>query len=338
MITVRIGPELIDAIALACKANKSILLSGLTGVGKSECLEQAARSNGMEFIVRDLSLMEAPDLAGLPIIQKKRMSYAAPSFLPREGSGLMVFEELNRAPRHTRVPCLQLLTARCLNDYKMPDGWRLAAAINPDVDGYDVEPMDEALLARFVVMHVVADKKSWLAWAKSNGIHQAVQQYVRNTQKIFDSPQSNPRAWAAVSDVLRAAELGPEKFSRNILLVNVAGLVGDELAGAFLQTYRNRGVADVPSAEQILESYHGVGGRIRKATKAGDSSFLDSLCHIVRLYLQDPDNEARARSDENAMENLQLLLKDIPAEFRTRLKKSHSWLMTKKRSGTGRKK
>jgi MoxR-like ATPase len=337
MITVPVGPELINAIALACQANKPILLSGPTGVGKSECLAQAAKSSGMEFIVRDLSLMEAPDLAGLPIIKKNQMSYAAPSFLPRSGKGLMVFEELNRAPRHTRVPCLQLLTARRLNDYELPDGWRLAAAINPDEDGYNVESMDKALMARFITMHVVADKKSWLAWADRNGIHHAVRQYVRSTRKIFDSPGSNPRAWAAVSSVLSAVEASTKKFSRNTLLVNVAGLVGNELAGAFLRTYRNQTVADVPSVEQVLGSYRDVVDRIRKAAKAGNSSFLDSLCHAVLLYLQDPTNEAMARSDKNTVKNLQLLLTDLPAEFRTRLKKSHSWLATTKKKPNKRK-
>jgi MoxR-like ATPase len=339
MITVPVGPELIDAIALACKANKPILLSGPTGVGKSECLEQAAKSSGMEFIVRDLSLMEAPDLAGLPFIKKNQMSYAVPGFLPRSGKGLMVFEELNRAPRHTRVPCLQLLTARCLNDYELPAGWRLAAAINPDEDGYDVEPMDKALMARFITMHVTPDKKSWLAWANRNGIHHAVRQYVRSTRNIFDSSGSNPRAWAAVSTVLYAAETSAKKFSGNTLLINVAGLVGDELAGAFLRTYRNRTVADVPSAEQVLWSYRDVGGRVRKAAKAGNSSFLDSLCHAVLLHLQEPANEEMAQSDKNAMENLQLLLTDLPAEFRTKLRKSYPWLTTtKKKPRTRRRK
>lgn len=339
MITVKVGSELIGAIELACKANRPVLLSGPTGIGKSECLEQAAEFNRMKFIVRDLSLMEAPDLAGLPVIENGQMSYAAPGFLPRSGNGLMVFEELNRAPRHTQVPCLQLLTARCLNDYRLPDGWHLAVAINPDEEGYYVEPMDKALLARFVVMHVVADKKSWLAWADHNKVHHAVQEYVRNTQKIFDSSESNPRAWAAVSDVLYAAEASAKKFSGNTLLVNVAGLVGDKLAGAFLHTYRNHTVANVPSAEQVLGSYRKVGVRIRKAVKAGDSSFLESLCHVLLLYLQEPDNETGARSDENAMKNLQLLLKDLPAEFRTKLRKSQPWLKTtKKRPRTRRRK
>ncbi len=46
-----------------------------------------------------------------------------------------------------------------------------------------------------------------------------------------------------------------------------------------------------------------------------------------------------AQSDENAMKNLQLLLTDLPAEFRTRLKKSHSWLTTtKKKPRTRRRK
>jgi len=337
MITVAVGPHLIEAITLACGADKPILLIGPTGVGKSECLAQAARQQEMKFIVRDLSLMEAPDLAGLPIVRKDEMSYAAPSFLPRSGRGLMVFEELNRAPRHTQVPCLQLLTARCLNDYRLPDDWHVAAAINPDEDGYDVEPMDRALIARFVTMRVVPDVKSWLAWADRNTIDPAVQQYVRNTPKIFDPSGSNPRAWAGVSDVLLAFESWPGGFSRNTLLVNIAGLVGDKLADAFLKTYRCRAMADVPPAEVVLGSYQKVGARIRKATRAGDSSFLDSLCYGLLLHLQDPDNEARAQADKRAMENLQRLLKNLPAEFRRKLREAHPWLTeTTKRTRKGK--
>src|SRR5437588_11131283 len=99
------------------------MLRGGTGVGKSATLEAFAENKGLKFISRDLSLMEPPDLVGLPKLDGKVTRYLPPSFLPASGEGVLVLEEINRAPSYMRAPCLQLLTARSLNDYRLPDRW-----------------------------------------------------------------------------------------------------------------------------------------------------------------------------------------------------------------------
>lgn len=86
---VKAGTPLIDVLRLAYASNQPVLLVGSHGVGKSELVGQAASELGVEHIVRDLSLMEPPDLAGMPVVEKGQMRYAPPSFLPRErGKGL----------------------------------------------------------------------------------------------------------------------------------------------------------------------------------------------------------------------------------------------------------
>jgi MoxR-like ATPase len=125
------GRPLIDAIKQCFAANRSPLLVGRHGVGKSAVLAQAARELGGRCISRDLSLMEPPDLVGMPRLDGKVTRYLPPAFLPTKGRGLIVFEELNRCPNYMRAPCLQLLTDRSLNDYRLPPGWLPAAAINP---------------------------------------------------------------------------------------------------------------------------------------------------------------------------------------------------------------
>src|SRR5262249_54945294 len=150
------------------------------------------------------SLMEPPDLIGLPKLDGKVTRYLPPAFLPTGGKGVLVLEELNRAPRYMRAPCLQLLTARRLNDYRVPDGWWLAAAINPAEDGYDADELDPALATRFVEINVFADPAHWLEWARGNDVHPRVIAYVEADPSVFDSPASNPRSWSYVSDLLRA--------------------------------------------------------------------------------------------------------------------------------------
>ena len=327
---INVGPDLMETLKLAYHANRPVLLSGPTGVGKSECIEQAAAALGIDCIVRDLSLMEGPDLTGLPVTKNGRTEYATPSFLPAEGDGggFLVFEEVNRAPRYVQTPCMQLLTARRFNDYVLPTKWLPAAAINPYEDGEycGVEEMDKALVARFMVLDVRADVKCWLAWAEANGVHPAVREFVRSTPKIFEAPQSNPRAWSYASQVLSASEGG--KFSRNTLLAGIAGLVGDKLAATFLKTYRARG-SGVPSAKKVLNSYSTIQSQVQRWKKGGDTAKLNALLHQVLLHLQDPSNEARAKRNTKAKANLRKLYKDFPAELRRLLGESVPWLLPK---------
>jgi MoxR-like ATPase len=109
------GAPLIALIELAIRADRPVLLHGRHGIGKSEVFAQVANKLGIEFIVRDLSLMEPPDLVGIPQVGTDgKTHYAILTFLPDAGQGLLVFEELNRCPRYMQSPCLQLLTARQL--------------------------------------------------------------------------------------------------------------------------------------------------------------------------------------------------------------------------------
>ena len=150
MVNIVAGDKVLDVINLACGADQPVLLIGRHGIGKSSFFEQAADRRGIGLIVCDLSLMEPVDLVGIPSINDNgRTVYAPPSFLPTDGTGLIVFEELNRAPRYVQVPCLQLLTARRLNDYALPPGWLPCAAIN-DGEEYQVDDLDVAILSRFL--------------------------------------------------------------------------------------------------------------------------------------------------------------------------------------------
>lgn len=324
MIKVKVGSQLKEVIRLAFAAGRAVMLVGTTGIGKSESIDQVARELGLICIVRDLSLMEPPDLAGLPQIVGGKMRFIPPAFLPNDGKGVLVFEELNRAMRHTRTPCLQLLTAGVLNDYRLPTGWLLAACINPAEEGYDVDELDKALLARFLIIHVAPCVKSWIEWAKRNAIHGSVIQFVEDTPKIFEPNVSNPRSWKYVSDILKGYEQG--EFKREALLASIAGFVGDKLANAFLRVYTGAETFSVPSPKQIISTY----GRVRKTVKdlasAGNVASLNSLCDKLLLHLQEPTNERAVKAKPKWISNLRALLSDLPAEFKTRMLKHHKWL------------
>jgi len=329
MAVIRIGPELTGAIELAHRADVPVMLVGGTGIGKSASVEAAADNLGIGFIARDLSLLEPVDLVGLPVIEDGQTSYAPPSFLPTEGRGLICLEELNRCPKHMRAPCLQLLTARTLNDYVLPPGWLPVASINPAEGDYQVDDLDKAVLARFSVLNVVPDKKAWLDWAERNDVHEAVRNYVRATPKIFDGDRSDPRAWTYVSRAVIAAERG--STSRATLMAFAAGLVGEKLAGAFLRTYEEPGSHEIPTAQMVISAYSKVRPKVKAWASEGNASALASLTHQVMVHLQDPSNEAAARSKRKAKAGLRALAVDLPAEFRRQLRSVFPWIGTTRR-------
>ena len=309
---IKAGPEVIDLIALAHRSNQPALLEGPHGVGKSQLVEQAARKLGIDFLVRDLSLMEPPDLIGLPTMKNGTTVYAPPAFLPSGGRGILVFEELNRSEKYMMSPCLQLLTARCLNDYRLPDGWLPAAAINPSGGAYDTRELDPALLSRFMRVEVVADVPSWLKWAGGNGIHPTVQQYVGMVPNVFES--TNPRSWAYASNILFAHE-GAGGDDRRTLVAAFAGLVGEMHAKAFAKIYRGGSGGGVPTAENVLRKYPSIRPTLAGWVKAKQTDLLSGVAHGVQVALQNSDLCAEISKSKAMARNLGDFIKDLPADL-----------------------
>ncbi len=235
-ISFPIGPSLSDAIRLALQAKLAVGVVGPHGIGKSELLGQVADDLSLEYIVRDLSLMEPVDLVGLPVMKGNSTKFLPPSFLPTSGSGLLVMEELNRAPRHVITPCLQLLTARTLNDYNLPADWQIAAAWN-EGEEYQVFELDPAMRSRFVILYAYADPKEWIKWATSRGVSSTLLSFIENSPKVFSDPSANPRAWYKVSKLLEAYEKSEFASKDSVLLAAVSGCVGVTWAKSFLKYY-----------------------------------------------------------------------------------------------------
>lgn len=200
-----IGPDLGRVLEVAHAASLSVLLSGSHGIGKSDYLQEFGGARGLRVHVLDLSLLEATDLTGLPFQTAGRTHFAPPAHLPSadEGPTMLVLEELNRCDRSVRQPCLQLLTARRLNDYRLPDGCFVVACVNPIEGGYDVDELDAALASRFVRLDVTASRERWAEWARGAGVLDEVIRFVERHPKAFDP--TPPRSWTYASSLLRSA-------------------------------------------------------------------------------------------------------------------------------------
>jgi MoxR-like ATPase len=69
MLTVAAGAPLIELVRLCRAADQPLLLQGKHGTGKSDSFAEAARQLEIACIELDLSLLEPPDLTGIPRVE-----------------------------------------------------------------------------------------------------------------------------------------------------------------------------------------------------------------------------------------------------------------------------
>lgn len=317
-----IGPHVHKIVETAYRARRAVLLEGPTGIGKSELVRAVGAQLGIEVMCLDLSLLEPPDLVGLPTMSSGRTVYATPSALPTDGFGILLLEELNRAERHVQQPALQLLTARRLHEYELPPGWSCVAAINPEDGDYHVTALDPALRARFLQVGVRADRWAWLAWATKAEVHPAVIATVRAHDGALD--EVPPRSWTYASDILRA--IAPdERANENLLRDLVRGYVGPVWADVLASmVHRYAGELEIRPLDLVARYDHDPSLRaaIRGYRAAGKTDTITEIVRRLVKALQSPEAGELAREGELRFEAFEALLADIEGDARELLQEA----------------
>lgn len=240
--------NILDLAVKARKQNKTFvpLFAGDAGLGKSQVCQQWAKTQQQKdsnfgFIDLRIALMEAPDFIGKPVettddTGKPRTSYALPAFWPTSGEGLLLLEEPNRGKSDVMNALMQLLTDRKVHDYQLPDGWIIAACINPDDGNYDVNSMDAAFVNRFVSYDVKYDKKIFVDYVEKNEWHPNIRMFVKNIFEFISikdvSPGSkyiSPRTLEQVNTV----ELCGISGNKESHFETVSAILGDALGKAY---------------------------------------------------------------------------------------------------------
>lgn len=165
------------------------------GLGKTEIMQQWAKSIGYQAIVLNLASYDPPDFKGFPLVElvdgRQRLDFAVPKAWPNEGKGVIILEELNRS-QQSIMQCLLSLTdaRRGFDGYVLPEGWVIAGCVNPEnADGYDTNAMDHALRDRFEIFAVSYDKKSFIEYATETKWNKDVINFVEANLWTYKSPE-----------------------------------------------------------------------------------------------------------------------------------------------------
>lgn len=321
-LSVPVGPRLEKVLTVAFRARRAVLLEGPTGVGKSEIVRRVAQDLGIETIVLDLSLLEPPDLVGLPTVKDGRTEYALPHVLPTGGSGILLLEELNRAERYIQQPALQLLSARRLHEYVLPAGWVCVATINPQTAEYHVTTLDKALRARFLQVAVRADRASWLAWAQTRSLHAGVVGVVQAHERALD--EVPPRTWTYVSDLLQA--FTPAELEDGALLRDA---IGGYLPAAWVETLlaakQTWGARLAFDVRELLATYAPGSPLAKQITgfrEQGQTDRIDEIVHRLAPLLAGPEAGVLAAQQLLTLASFEALLADLPGDQREKLQEA----------------
>jgi hypothetical protein len=287
--------DLVKALVQLLPTRRPCFLWGPPGSGKSSIVRRAAEQAQLELLDLRAVLLDPIDLRGLPRIENQTACWCPPSFLPKDGQGLLFLDELAQAPPLVQAACLQLTLDRRVGEYELPEGWNVIAASNRQEDRAGTHRLISPLLNRFIHLDLEINPDDWQEWAVQANVAAEVRSFLRYRPNLLFQFEPNalarsfptPRSWEFVSQVL--ARTPPE-----LLHAVVAGCVGAgpaaEFAG-FCQICRqlpdldevlaNPAAVSVPREPSVL--YALVGALVERCRPGDPAKLLGLTQYATRL-------------------------------------------------------
>lgn len=262
-------------------------LWGAPGIGKSSIVKEIASDMGIECIDLRLSLFDPTDLKGIPFYERESHSalWAPPSFLPKEGSGILFLDELNSAAPAVQASAYQLILDRKVGEYTLPQGWAIVAAGNREGDRGVVYRLPSPLANRFVHVEMEVHVADWRDWAIRSGIDERIIAYIAFQNDAlfgFDPLKSTrsfatPRSWEAVHRIVGSS------LPESLWLEAIGGAVGEDAAVDFLGFCKV--MRYLPDVDAILS------GSSRDIPEDLSAMYALSTVLVSRI-MRDPSDEA----------------------------------------------
>ncbi len=273
-----------------------LMITGAFGVGKSAVMREVARERAEElgkiftedwskinddnyFVLIDirLSQLDASDIKGLPDLDKenKTAKWYIPDWFPKQGNGILFFDEINLASDIVQSASYQIVNDRELAGHKLPDGYAVVMAGNRGrEDGARVNRMQVPLLTRMGHIEIDDNFSGWLDWATENMLEPDIAVFLRNNpQHIWKYEVGSdgrtaicPRLWEKANKFYR--EYKDKPILKGLLASTLNRAITIELL-KFIEIQNKydimkiiRGKEKVP--EKIDEVYSVMAGIIKK--------------------------------------------------------------------------
>ncbi len=301
------------------KRKTPICIWGFHGIGKTELVEAFAKEKGFQWsYIAPAQFEEMGDLLGMPKIVEDKTIFAAPEWVPRkEGPGILLIDDVNRADDRILRGIMQLLQNHELSSWKLPKGWHIILTANPDGGDYSVTPLDDAMLSRMMHITMRFDVKEWARWAEKAEVDPRGMNFVLTYPEIVNSGErSTPRSLVQFFQSIEQIE----DLENEIGLVQILAdsCLDKETAIAFISFVRDK-LGRLPSPQNIIDSSD-FGEEIKSPLweMVNQSTLridlLSTLCTRLINYLLVND----FKPDEKQLSNIKsfMLLDFIPNDLR----------------------
>lgn len=317
------------------------MIWGKHGIGKSSIVEQVAKDLGMNCICIMLSQREAVDLLGVLYTKEdKELGISVTDSHPpawfvtalKKGNLVLFLDEFNLARREVMAASFELVLSKRLNNIQLPDSVFIVCAGNPEDERYNVTPMSDALVDRFLHIKADPDLDSWMDWAKDN-VDTSIREFLRsapNAAYTVDNKDAafpitikhSFRSWARVNEVLKL------KLADDILLECLQGIVGQDIGLQFVKFLKEnldkpltaKEMKDLSKAEAKLKEWStgtdlrmdlisaSVENLMESLPKADDfegiDSFMDYFEKILDMIPEDLAQALDEKVSEKALEQV----------------------------------
>ncbi len=174
---------------------RPLLLIGPPGIGKTQVMEQVARELKTGLVAYTITHHTRQSAVGLPFIKEEEFNgvkYSVTEYTMSEiiasvyskirdsglKEGILFIDEINCVSETLAPTMLQFLQCKTFGNRKIPEGWIIVAAGNPQEYNRSVHEFDMVTLDRVRKIEIEAEYSVWSEYARENRINPAILSYL----------------------------------------------------------------------------------------------------------------------------------------------------------------
>jgi hypothetical protein len=301
------------------KRKVPICIWGFHGIGKTELVESFAKDNGYNWsYIAPAQFEEMGDLLGMPVAKDGKTIFSPPEWVPtKEGKGILLIDDVNRADDRILRGIMQLLQNYELASWSLPKGWQIVLTANPDGGDYSVTPIDDAMLTRMMHITMRFDIKEWAKWAEKNQVDpRGINFILTYPELIHSGERTTPRSLVQFFQSIEHIE----DLEKDLGIVQILAdsCLDKEAVTAFIAFVRDK-LGRLPSPSDIMDAtsfeeeiQEPVWEMVNKSTLRVD--LLSTLCTRLVNYLLVHDKQPSSQQLNNIKSFM--LMEFIPNDLR----------------------
>jgi MoxR-like ATPase len=285
---------------------------GTHGLGKTEMVKDYAKQRGWKFnYIAPAQFEEMGDLHGIPYViesskGEKKTVFSPPDWVPtKQGPGILLIDDINRADDRILRGCMQLLQNYELSSWKLPEKWQIIVTANPEGADYSVTPMDDAMLTRMIHTTLIFNHKVWAEWASKSGVDKRGISFVLTYPELINTERTTPRSLTQFFDLIKNIK----DLKENITLVHSLALSTlDDVTSSSFVNFVNDDLQRLIEPEEILNSnnFNDIKNRMESLSKDGDgekrTDRISTITTRLFLHLTSTDYKVQSIHSENLIQ------------------------------------